>query len=296
MNHIPFTLAAYFFNALAVLANKFLLNKTIPDPLIYVFYISLASLLVLPAIPFSHMPQAAVLGLASFSTLLWTLGAYFMFKALKTASVSRVIPLIGTLIPLILLIFASETNAISIRQLLAVWFLTAGMIFLTLSDWRGKITKYEILFEILSAAFFAFSYIILREAYLRADFFSILVWSRLVLLPFVAIVLLVPSLRKKIITAHGLKLNILSGSGIIFIGSQLGGMFSELLLLFSISLANPVLVNSLQGTQYIFLLFFALILSKRYPAFFQEKYTFVTALSKTFGIALIGVGLFLLAS
>ncbi|MDP3733215.1 MAG: hypothetical protein Q8Q91_01620 [Candidatus Daviesbacteria bacterium] len=296
MNHIPFTLTAYFFNALAVLANKFLLNKTIPDPLIYVFYISLASLLVLPAIPFSHTPQLAVFGLASFSTLLWTLGAYFMFKALKTAAVSRVIPVIGTLIPLILLVFASETNAISTQQLLAVWFLTAGMIFLTLSDWRGKIGRYEILFEILSAVFFAFSYIILRQAYLKADFFSVLVWSRLIILPFAAIVLLIPSLRKKIITAHGSKLNFLSGAGLVFIGSQLSGMFSEFLLLFSISLANPALVNSLQGTQYIFLLFFALILSKKYPAIFGEKFTFTTLLSKIFGIALIGVGLFLLAS
>lgn len=296
MNHIPFTLTAYFFNALAVLANKFLLNKTIPDPLTYVFYISLASLLVLPAIPFSRTPGITVFSLASLSTLFWTLGAYFMFKALKTAAVSRVIPVIGTLIPLILLVFASQTNAISAKQLLAVWFLTAGVIFLTLSDWRGKISKFEILFEILSALFFAFSYIILRQAYLKADFFSVLVWSRLIILPFAAIVLLVPSLRKKIITVHESKLIFFSGAGLVFIGSQLSGMFSEILLLFSISLANPALVNSLQGTQYIFLLFFALVLSKKYPAVFGEKFTFATLLSKIFGIALVGVGLFLLAS
>src|SRR3989338_2497021 len=98
MTHLPFTLLAYFFNSLSVVANKFLLNKAIPDPLIYIFYISLLSLLSLLALPFTLYPSPFVLILASISTLLWTLGAYLMFKALKLGQVSRVIPLIGTLI------------------------------------------------------------------------------------------------------------------------------------------------------------------------------------------------------
>ncbi|MBU1000369.1 hypothetical protein KKE78_03175, partial [Patescibacteria group bacterium] len=95
MSHIPFTLTAYLFNAFSVLANKFLLNKTIPDPLIYVFYISLASLLAVFCLPFTKIPSFEVFLIASLSTMLWTLGAYFMFKALKIGQVSRVIPIIG---------------------------------------------------------------------------------------------------------------------------------------------------------------------------------------------------------
>lgn len=295
MSHIPFTLAAYFFNALAVSANKFLLHKTIPDPEVYVFYISLVSFLAIFTLPFTKIPTIEVFLTASLSTILWTTGAYFMFKALKIGQVSRVIPIIGTLIPLILLIFASSTNAISQTQIIAIVMLTAGMVFLTRSDWQGDLHKKEIIFEILSALAFALSYIVLRQAYLKLDFFSVIVWSRLILLPLGILILLIPKLRGKIITSKGPSINFLSKPGLIFLGGQTAGTFSELLLLFSISLANPALVNSLQGTQYIFLLALSAILAKAYPSVFGEKYTLSSLLPKAVGIGLIGVGLYLLA-
>lgn len=287
MNHIPFTLTAYFFNALAVVANKFLLNKTIPEPVVYVFYISLVSLLAILALPFTKIPTLDTFIIASVSTLLWTSGAYFMFAALKNGQVSRVIPIIGTLIPLILLIAASVTSAVSQTQILSVVILLIGMFFLTRSDLQGGFKKKELLLEILSAAAFALSYIVLRQAYLKLNFFSVLVWSRLILLPLGILLLLVPRLRREIITSKGPAINFFSKEGLIFIGGQLSGAFSELLLLFSISLANPALVNSLQGTQYIFLLIFGLI-------FFKEKYTTASLISKITGIAAIGIGLYLL--
>lgn len=295
MNHLPFTLLAYFFNALSVSASKFLLNKAIPDPLIYIFYISLFSFLAIFALPFTQIPTFGVFNIASLSTVLWTLGAYFMFKALKTGQLSRVIPVIGTLIPLILLVFASGTNAITLSQTWAVWTLVLGMVVLTMTDWKGHLEAKEIVFEVLSASLFAFSYLALREAYLSLDFFSVLVWSRLILLPLGLLVLVIPNLRRKIITRDGPKINFLSKPGLIFLGGQASGAVSELLILFSISLANPALVNSLQGTQYIFLLALALILSKKYPAIFGERYTLRIMVSKIIGISLIGTGLYLLA-
>lgn len=295
MSHLPFTLTAYLFNALAVLTNKFLLNKTIPDPLIYVFYISLVSFLAVLAIPFTSIPTLQVFSLASLSTVLWTTGAYFMFKALKLGNVSRTIPVIGTLIPLILLGFAAGTNSISITQGWAVLALIAGMILLTLDDLLQKtFQKREIVFEILSALLFALSYIVLRQAYLSSNFFSVLIWSRLVLIPFALTVLVIPVLRNKIITSRGLTMNFLSWEGLVFLGGQISGAISEFLLLFSISLASPALVNSLQGTQYVFLFIFALILSRKYPAVFEEKYTLSNLFWKLLGITLIGAGLYLL--
>ncbi len=300
MNHLPFTISAYLFNALSVLTNKFLLNKTIPDPLIYVFYISLVSFLVIFALPFTHIPTTAVFTTASVSTLLWTAGAYFMFKALKIGQVSRVIPVIGTAIPIILLIFASGGNAISVTQAQAVAVLTLGMIALTVTSWRGKLIKWEIIFELLSAGCFAFSYILLRQAYLQLDFFSVLIWSRLILLPLCIFILIIPTVRKKIVTSTvSMSSRRKPGSiksGLIFLGGQISGVISELLILFSISLANPALVNSLQGTQYVFLLVFALVLGKKYPQIFEEKYTLLTLLPKLIGIILIGLGLYLLST
>lgn len=295
MNHLPFTITAYLFNALAVLASKFLLNKAIPDPLIYVFYISLFSLPAILAIPFTNIPSLQVFSMASVSTLFWTTGAYFMYKALKVGQVSRVIPIIGTTVPLILLIFASGTNVLTFAQTTAVLTLILGMVVLTLPDWGGKFSQKELTFELMSAICFALAYVILRQAYLQLDFFSVIVWSRPVLLPLGLAFFLSPTLRRKIITPEGLKINFLSGAGMIFLGGQISGVISELLLLFSISLANPALVNSLQGTQYVFLLFFALVLSKKLPAVFQEKYTPLILILKFLGIGLISYGIYFLS-
>ncbi len=287
MNHLPFTLLAYFFNSISVTVNKILLKKAIPDPFVYVFYVSIFSLILIPAVPFTRVPSSGVLTLASSSTLLWTIGAYFMFKALKVGLVSRVIPVIGTLIPLILLIFASGTSVISLNQIWAVGFLILGLIFITILEWKGKMGKSEALFEVLSAIFFAVSYILLRQAYLEGNFFSILIWSRVVLIPLVILILITPHLRKKVLSANGQKINIFGKSGVLFLIGQILGGASELLLLFSISLANPVLVNSLQGTQYIFLLIFGI--------FLKERYTQLSLLTKLLGIIFIALGLYILA-
>ncbi len=287
MSHLPFTLLAYFFNSVSVTVNKVLLKKAIPDPFVYIFYVSIFSLILIPALPFTHIPKSEVLILASISTLAWTSGAYFMFKALKVGLVSRVIPIIGTLIPLILLIEASRNSAININQTWAILFLSLGLIFITILDWKGKLTKAEIIFEVLSAIFFALSYILLRQAYLGEDFFSILVYSRMILIPLILLILVIPQLRKRVLSSNGQKINLFGKSGVLFLTGQALGGASELLLLFSISLANPALVNSLQGTQYIFLLIFGI--------FLKERYGKLSLCFKLLGIIFIILGLYILA-
>src|SRR5688572_18888582 len=104
MNYLPFALAAYLLNAIAITIDKFLLTKHIPNPLGYIFYTSVASLLALGLFPWTTSLPLAAFVLASISTVLWTLAAYLMFHALKLGLASSVIPLIGTLIPILLLI------------------------------------------------------------------------------------------------------------------------------------------------------------------------------------------------
>ena len=287
MFHLPFTLLAYFLNSISVTINKLLLKKEIPDPFVYIFYVSVFSLILIPALPFTLFPTTNVLSLASVSTLLWTTAAYFMFKALKIGIVSRVIPIIGTLIPLILLICASGTSSLAVNQIWAIWFLVLGLIFVTILDWKGKLTKAEIIFEVLSAIFFAISYILLRQAYLGGDFFSVLVWSRVVLIPLILLILITPQLRKRVLSSNSQKVKSLRESGVLFLIGQATGGASQFLLLFSISLANPALVNSLAGTQYIFLIIIGV--------FLKESYTKFSILTKSIGIIFIAAGLYILA-
>jgi drug/metabolite transporter (DMT)-like permease len=297
MRHLPFAISAYFFNATAVTVDKFLLTKSIPNPLLYIFYFSAFSAFALFLLPWSKIPSLEAFILGSTSTVLWTTGAYFMLKALQAGLVSRVIPVIGTLIPVILLTESIINKTITQNEILAVFVLVLGLIFLTILDWRGSITKKEVIFILLSATLYAISYIVLRQAYLKADFITILVWSRFIILPVSIIILLIPSLKRQVFNSNPdqKSFSLLSKSGLIFIFGQAAGGSSELLITYSISLASPALVNSLQGSQYVFIFLFSLILGKKFPEVFKEKYSPASILTKIIGILFIGGGLFLMA-
>lgn len=296
MYYLPFAILAYFLNSISVLVDKFLLVKSIPNPLIYVFYFSAFSLIILPLAFFVSIPTLNVFLLASFSTILWTLGAFFMFHALKIGVASRVIPIIGTLIPLMLLFVASINGTITYDQVWAVFILIAGIIFLTFSQIFGvKLLLKELVIEILSAFLFASSYLVLREAYLNANFLTVFVYSRFVLIPLGISLLTIPLTRKIILNNNGQKINFLSKTGMIFLFGQICGGSAELLLTFAISLATPALVNSLQGVQFAFLFIFSLLLSKKFPQVFPEKLRTKTISLKTIGLILIIIGIFILS-
>ncbi|MBI2597116.1 hypothetical protein HYW41_03090 [Candidatus Daviesbacteria bacterium] len=305
MSYLPFTILAYLLNSIAVTIDKFLLAKSIPNPLSYVIYISLFSLLILLALPFTPIPNSYTLLLASVSTILWTSGAYFMFAAIKIGQVSKVVPTIGTFVPLLLLIHAAIFSSISQTQLAAVAVLILGLITLnshTLirsyicmgTNTSGEGTKPllggELLLGILSALLFAVSYLVLRQAYLESNFLTVLVYSRIILIPLILSILVIPSLRKIVLSSNNH--SVIQGgkkTGFLFLFGQALGGTQQLLLTYAISLTSPALVNSLQGIQYVFLFLFSLWL-------FKEKYSFLILLSKLAGIGLLGVGLYLLVS
>lgn len=296
MSYLPITLLAYLLNSIAVTVDKFLLSKTIPDPLIYIFYFSLISFFVVFALPFTNIPTARVFLEASISTIFWTLGAYLMFWALKSGQVQRVIPVIGTLTPLILLILSSQTDPLTSSQQVAIVLLISGLIFLTLGDWQGRLGLKEILLESFSALFFALSYLFLRLAFLKEDFLTVLVWSKPVLIPLAIFILIIPALRIKITQFTQNSSSAIKKSIPLFVFGQISAGISEVLLAFSVSLTSPAIVNSLQGVKYVFLVILSLILGKKFPAIFKNSLSGRFFLSQILGIGLIGAGLYLLTN
>lgn len=296
MNYLPFALLAYFFNGIAVLIDKFLLTAKIKDPLVYIFYISLFSFVILLLLPLTHVPSLFVFVLASISTIIWTSGLYFMYKALQVGLVSRVIPIIGVLIPIFLVVEAIFSKSVSQAELIAIFVLVLGLIFLTIFEWRGHLKRNELLFEFISAILFAISYIILRRAFLMDDFMTVLVWSRMVFIPLAIVLFLIPITRKMIlIKDEGTKFSLKSKAGLLFMFGSVAGGSSELLITFSVSLATPALVNSLQGSQYLFLFIASLFLGKKFPEIFKETHTHLKTAFKILGIVCIAAGLYILA-
>jgi uncharacterized membrane protein len=303
MSHLPFAILAYFLNSIAVLIDKYQLSKNLPSPLLYVFYISAFSLMTLVALPFTSVPSMEVWSYASFATLLWTVGAYCMFSALKVGQATRVIPVIGVLTPLFLLMWSFIQGLLTPNQVWGVLLLVIGLLFLVINDLKGKITKKESFFELGAALLFAVSYTLLHEAYSDSNFLTVFVWAKLVLIPIGILLLIIPKSRKIVLpkqlsthhTGSPQKLLWKSKVGLLFLIGQACGGTSEMLLSYSISLATPALVNSLQGIQYASLFLFGLLLSKKFPKIYGEKYSPMIILFKVIGIVIIALGLYVLA-
>lgn len=303
MSYIPISIAAYFLNGLSVLSSKLLLTKRIPHPISFVFYISVSSLVALVALPWTHLLSINTFWVASLSTLAWTLGAYFLFSALKIGLASRVAPIIGTLTPVFLIIYYyAYSHSISLNETWGALISTLGLLIIIIPYLRDHLRVIdsnnrtsEIIYEILAAFLFAVSYILLKEVYNHTDFLTGLVWSRFILIPLALIIVAIPFLRRMVFSSEVDKVNFLSKTGLIFIFSQVSGGVSQATITFAISIANPALVNSLQGVQYAFLFIASLFLTQKYPRIFDENLTKKVIIQRTIGILVVAFGLYILS-
>lgn len=218
-----------------------------------------------------------------------------MLTALKSGQVQRVVPVIGAATPLFLLTFTLKSHPLFSGQITAVIILIMGLVFLTLQDLKGKLDKKELSLEIFSALFFALSYYLLSLAFQKENFLTVLIWSRPVLIVVGVSFLIIPPLRKKITSFVQIPKRPAKFKFLIFISGQISAVASELLLLYSISLASPALVNSLQGIKYMFLLIFSLILGKKFPDIFKNNFKGIYGATQILGVSLIGLGLYILA-
>lgn len=291
------TIFAYLLNSISLTIDKFLLSKSIPNPASYVFYINALGLVMLTLLPFTKIPDFYQFTLISSTTIIWSAAAFFMFQAIKTGHIARVVPVIGVITSLLLLFKQTIEQLISVFQISALLLLILGLIFVTLSDWRKKITAAEVSLEILSGILFTLFYILLKKSYINSDFLSVLVWSKIIVVPIVLIAFLVPILKKKLLqSSNGQMIKINSFPGIIFsIGQVIGGL-SGLFIYMAVALSDPSFVSSLQGIQYVFLFIFTIILAKKLPNIFYLELNFFNLFTKSLGVILIFLGLFLLGT
>lgn len=288
------TIIGYLLNSIAISADKFLITKSIPNPLTYVFYVNALSLIALSLLPFSTIPSVNAFTFASFSTIFWSIGAYLMFKALKNGNITRVIPSIGTITPLFLLFYYNLNQSLPLDQSLSTIILISGLIFVTMPSWIGKFKFSELMLEIFSGLFFALFFVYLKKAFMLSDFLSIFAYSKIIIIPFVLAVFFSPFLKKAILS-HNAKNNIKTGSKMLFFAGQFCGGVAGLFLNYATSISNPTLIASLQGTQYIFLFIFEILLFQKFPKIFSFQFTFFNISTKLIGICLISFGLFILS-
>jgi uncharacterized membrane protein len=287
----------YFFNAIVVLVDKFLLTKKIKDPWTYAFYAGVLgglSLFLWPFV-FSFLIWPVMIT-ALFSGIAFFWGIFYLYKAMSSGEATRVVSIIGGVSPLVVL---GASYYFLHERLPAFWylaflFLISGAILLSLE--RRAILGIGIgkdfpKFSFFAAVFFAFSFFFAKVVYMNAGFLNGFIWMRVGTLMIPVFLLLFSDFRKKVF-----KKSLVSSRRVplFFISNKTLSAVAFFLLSYAISLGSVAVVNALQGVQYAFIFVLAVLSYFYNPKILEESFSFEAIAQKVFGIFLVSAGVVLL--
>jgi len=295
-------LSGYFLLALVSSVDKFLLSGKIKNPRAYAFYMGLLGMLAFVAAPFGFsVPDFKVILIAIFSGFIFIWALVIFYKALLEGEASRVVPVVGGLVPIFVLILSRLflNEGLSELQLFGIGFLILGGGVLSLTK-KGSQEKSigdnrylkNVYLAILAALFFAFSAVAIKYAYDATGFINGFLWARIGGLVFAGVLILSPMWRRSILTAParaGVKTDTLYIVNIIL------GAAASILIQYAIALGSVSLVTAAQGAEYAFLFLILAAFSKKYPLIFKEHLKGQRLRQKTFGLILVALGLIFLA-
>lgn len=296
-------LAGYFLNAVTALIDKYLLAGHIQAPAVYAFFISLFSLFALFFAPFNlRFFGWQMTGLFLLSGMLFLYGLLIFYFSVQRWEISRVMPLTGTVVSLVSFsaIFwpgAFAESGVTAVHILALTLLIGGglLVAFDLPLKRGERVSGSI---IVAGIIIGLSLLLLKYGYARANFVSGFVWSRVGMFAAGLSLLGIPVFRRQIFMSFrqfSVAAKPARRTGLIFVVNKIFGGMAVFLYTYAMSLGPISSVQALSGTQYVFLLGLALPLAHRYPAEFGEKLFFWDWFQKAVAIAVISLGLWLLA-
>jgi drug/metabolite transporter (DMT)-like permease len=313
------TIGAYFINAGVYVADKFLLSKKIHSSIAYAFYVGIWSVFNVGLLFFwPWMPNLQEMTLDLLAGFLFLITLVFWYKALHQSEASRVVPIVGALVPvfsfILSFVFLGET--LSGQQLLAFFILICGGVLISIK--HTKVYSYQrvvarfrevvgdivgnvpagaqptsriLINSVTAAVFFAVYYILMKYIYMYQPFVGSFVWSRLGSFVGVLLMLFVPDWRRLIFEQQkGAKT---PKNMFYFLTIRLLAAAAFIMINWAISLGNVAMVNALQGVQYLFLFVIILLISNKFPKMLNEQLGGGVLLQKLIGTVMVCLGLYL---
>ncbi len=298
LSWIVITILAHFLNAVVLIIDKHLVSNTVLRPVAYAFYSSISQILFLAAIPIFGFafPETKYLVFGVSIGVLFVSALLVFYKAIKLSEASRVIPIVGGSIPIFTfcLSYLFLNERLTGLQIIAFILFVFGGLLMSSKFEKGKhIIIKGFYFAILAGFLFAIYYTSTKFLFLNIPFFD-----GFILLQFGgflgALALLISSKNRKIIFST--PKTIKKKTACLFIPNKILAAIAAVMIFYAISIEESSIsvINSLQASQYVFLLIFAFILSKKLPDLYNEQVGRKVIIKKLLAIGLIGVGLVLL--
>lgn len=305
MNWLTIATIAYLLIALQTILDKFLLSsKRVNHPAVYAFYSGVMSFFTLVLFPFGfHAIGADLFIQYIFSGALFTFGMLLLFFAIQKSEASRVIPVVGVVIPLVTyflsVIFLKDS--LSPIQIWGVIILILGG--LLISWLRPETGEKHGFFDgfyqaIASGVLLAVAYTLFKRFYQDDNFMDVFIWTRLGLFVGALALLLVGNWRKAIfssLTNFKKPNHEQQSSGLLFVVNKIMGGVGSVLLNRSMSLGNITVVNALVALEYVFIFILGVGFTYYLPQVFREKMDWKHSLQKISAILIISIGIFLVS-
>jgi len=304
MNYLVIAVIAYFLVGLEVILDKFLLTSNkVSHPSIYAFYVGMMSLFALFLIPFGfHLISLKQVILSIIPGVIFLYGILSLFFAINKSEASRVMPVVGAVIPVVTFLLSIFFLAERLRliQIIGVVALIIGGIFISFEFPLKNKNKFFIGFRysIIAGVMLGIAFTWFKHFFEHDNFSNVFIWTRLGLFFGAASLLLVKPWRAKILNSFGgfrnpQKEHYKTGS-LFVVNKALGGVGS-IMTNYAISLGSVTIVNALVSTEYVFILLFGLALSFKFPKIFQEKESALDITQKVVSIFVITLGIILIS-
>jgi len=294
------TIISVFLFAVASIADKFILTKSKLFPVSFAFYVGLLGALTSSILIFFekgfYFPSDQLL-ILSLGGAGFYFAIYFMYLAVVKHEISRVNPMINSLVPAFVY-FISLSLAIefiSQRKLLgAAIIIIGGYLLSQVGLKKTRIDKRSILFIVLAAVMFGVSNAFSKVAYDNVSFITAFVWMRwltfAVALVFTSIIGGWPKVffKKK---SH--KKDNKKNPWLALAVGQVSGGIAVIFFQYAIKLGSVTIVTSLLSLQYFFLLILTVILSKKFPYILKEPHSPIIIKKKLLYCLLLAIGVIL---
>jgi hypothetical protein len=246
-------------------------------------------------IPFGiNLPGIGFIALGAAAGLIRVFGIVFLAKSIVESEVSRAVPAIGGFLPtisfLLFLSYFPRENVIDFYQFIAFSFLVFGSVLISFKKSSGDFLNFKYLkYPIIAAFLYALSFLFIKILYLKVNFITGLFLSLIGGGVGALSLFIFPNFKKELFSQ-----TVTQKISVLFFLGQIAGGLGVLLQQYAIFLAKPnqvPLINALEGTRYIFLLFFVFVLAFWKPNLLKEEMKGAALFQKFIAILLICIGL-----
>lgn len=301
----PLALIGHLSNGVAFIIDKILLRSAFSRSATYAGTVGLMSGTVFVLLPFvSRWPEGWIWVAALVSGATFVLALWAFFTALAKGEASRVVPIVGSLIPIFTLAGSFTFLGERLSDVTFVGFgcLILATMLLSSGTGKGRLSAETIWMAVIAALLFAVASITAKATYTASGFFGGLVVTRIAaaLMALILLVFFDRRAGREVLTLFHLS----SGQGahvripsnqtalLVLVGQALGAI-GFVFVQWATAAGSASVVNALQAVQYALLVLVALVLRKMAPKLLGEELSRNVLLRKITALVITAIGLYL---